>query len=183
MIVDGRDVRLRYDYERADGGYGQRELVFENCTAHRFRRESEISYSAYRAAYNAVAFDGQEYHVLFDGYGLWSFRAEGVRDGGDRFEGVMAACRGWLGTVGGKPEVVLDSAEALRVRFETEFHLAELLVHRAEWAPYRYVSFQVLDVRLPLDQGPVYCFFDGAESTIGEILAGLDAGMRMMEGA
>lgn len=179
MLRDGPDVRLRFDYERPEGSYGQKDIVFRNCGGFRFLRESEIAYTEYRAAYNAVACDGREYHVFFDGYGLYSFRAEGFRDCGDCFAEAIDAVRAWFKRQDGT-EVREDSRDRLWAFFDRSHCMAELLVCRAESAPFRYVSFQVVDVRAPKRSAPVYVFYDGPDSVPSQILAGVEEGIRVM---
>lgn len=76
IIRRGTDVILRYDYEREDGRYGYKGILFHNCTEATHRTESEIKYTVYRQAYNSVASDGGYFYIFFDGYGLYSFRAD-----------------------------------------------------------------------------------------------------------
>lgn len=75
IIRRGADVILRYDYEREDGRYGYKGILFRNCTEATHRTESEIKYTDYRLAYNSVASDGGCFYIFFDGFGLYSFRA------------------------------------------------------------------------------------------------------------
>ena len=65
--------------------------------------------------------------------------------------------------------------------WETKTHLAELIVSRGEFAPYHFVSLQVLDLRREVDQSPVYIYFDGEDSTTDEILTALDRGIEHMK--
>ena len=71
---------------------------------------------------------------------------------------VLTALRQWLGHVELPAQVLTDSPDGLRVIFETENALAELLAGEGAYAPYRFVAFTVLDTRLDLDAGPVFCF-------------------------
>ena len=65
--------------------------------------------------------------------------------------------------------------------FETENALAELRAGDGEYAPYRFVSFQILDIRQEPDQASVYSYFDGEDSTMDEILTALDRGIEHMK--
>ena len=55
--------------------------------------------------------------------------------------------------------------------------LAELIAGDGAYTPYRFVSFTVLDTRLALDAEPVFCDYDGEDSSIEDILRALDRGM------
>ena len=83
----------------------------------------------------------------------------------------MAACRQGLGT-----DVVRCDDAGLRVFFESTDKVGELIVAQADFAPYRFVSFQVLDT----DEKPVFCYYDSECSTITEILGKLDEGLQMI---
>lgn len=76
IIRRGADVVLRYDYEQEDGRYGYKGILFRNCTEATHRAESEIRYTDYRLAYNSGLSDGGCFHIFFDGFGLYSFRAD-----------------------------------------------------------------------------------------------------------
>lgn len=76
-IRRGLDVILRYDYEQEDGRYGYKGILFRNCTRASHRPESKLTYMDYRPAYNSVATDGECFYIFFDGYGLYSFHADG----------------------------------------------------------------------------------------------------------
>lgn len=96
------------------------------------------------------------------------------------FEKILSVVRGWAGRVPFPAEVLRDDPEGLRIIWETEKYLAELIVCRAEYAPYRWVSFTILDVRRDPGQEPVYCYYDQEDSSVTEILAALERGMEMM---
>lgn len=98
------------------------------------------------------------------------------------FGEVLHTFRAWVGQMRRRvrAEVRADDEERLWVFFDTEHHMAELLVCRAECAPFRYVSFQILDVRLPEHAAPVYAFYDGPNTTLSQIAAGLEEGLRVM---
>lgn len=83
----------------------------------------------------------------------------------------------WLDGIHIPAKVLTDREDALRVVFETENALAELLAGDGEYAPYRHVSFTVLDTRLDMNAEPVFCFYDDESHTIGDILRELDRGM------
>lgn len=97
------------------------------------------------------------------------------------FEMVLGAVRGWAVRVPFPSEILRDDAEGLRIVWEIEEHLAELIVCRAEYSPYRWVCFTILDVRLEPNEEAVYCYYDREDSTMEEILAALDRGAALME--
>ena len=94
---------------------------------------------------------------------------------------VLTALRQWLGHVELPAQVLTDSPDGLRVIFETENAMAELLAGEGAYAPYRFVAFTVLDTRLDLDVGPVFCYYDHESHTIGDILRALDRGLGFLK--
>ena len=93
---------------------------------------------------------------------------------------ILDALRRWLTGVNVPARVLTDRADALRVIFETENGLAELLAGEGACAPYRFVSFTVLDLRQDPHAEPVFSFCDDASHTVPEILRALDRGMAVM---
>jgi len=97
------------------------------------------------------------------------------------FESTLRAVREWAFRVPLSPEVLWDDPDGLRIIWETSTHLAELIVSRGEYAPYRFVSFQILDIRQEMDQALVYGYFDSEDSTTDETLTALDRGIELMK--
>lgn len=97
------------------------------------------------------------------------------------FDDILRAVRDWSGQVPFSPEVLRDDTDGLRIVWETATHLAELLVCRGEYAPYRYVSFQLLDIRRDVDQANVFSYYDGEDSTTEEILNALGQSIAYMK--
>ena len=97
------------------------------------------------------------------------------------FESTLRAVREWALRVPLSPEVLRDDPDGLRIIWETKTHLAELIVSRGVFDPYRFVSLQVLDLRREVGQSPVYIYFDGEDSTTDEILTALDRGIEHMK--
>ena len=94
---------------------------------------------------------------------------------------ILSAVRQWLLRIDLPGEILTDREDTLRVIFETGNALAELIVADSGFAPYRFVSFQVLDTRLDLTDGPAFTFHDSETSTIGEILRELDRGIAFVQ--
>lgn len=89
---DGKDVLLKFDFEKEDGSYGMTGIRFSGCADYRFTREREIADPEVLSAYNAVAiaensdwikacgYDNMEsgyihYKIFFDDFGLYEFIA------------------------------------------------------------------------------------------------------------
>ncbi len=97
------------------------------------------------------------------------------------FESTLRCLREWARRVPLSPEVLRDDPDGLRIIWETKTHLAELIVSRGEYAPYRFVSFQILNILREPDQALVYSYFDSVDSTMGEILTALDRGIELIK--
>ena len=97
------------------------------------------------------------------------------------FESTLRTVREWALRVPLSPEVLQDDPNGLRIIWETGTHLAELIVSRGEYAPYRFVCLQILDILREPDQASVYSYFDGEDSTTDEILTALDRGIELIK--
>ena len=97
------------------------------------------------------------------------------------FESTLRYLREWARRVPLSPKVLRDDPTGLRIIWETSTHLAELIVSRGEFAPYRFVSFQILDLLREPDQALVYSYFDSEDSTMDEILTALDRGIELIK--
>lgn len=97
------------------------------------------------------------------------------------FVRILGLVRDWTGRVPFPAEVLREDKDGLRMIWETQTHLAELIVCRGEFVPYRYVSFLILDARLEADQEPVYSWYDREDSSPEEILGALDHGIAIMK--
>jgi len=95
---------------------------------------------------------------------------------------ILTALRHWLPGVPLPAQVLTDRDDALRVIFETENTLAELIASDGAYTPCRFVSFTVLDTRLDLPAEPVFCFYDNDSHTVEDILRALDRGMAHIAG-
>ena len=96
---------------------------------------------------------------------------------------LLNALRQWLAGLDAPAQILTDRADALRVIFETKNAMAELLAGEGAYAPYRFVSFTVLDTRLDLHAEPVFSFCDDDSHTIAQILRELDRGMAVLTGS
>lgn len=93
---------------------------------------------------------------------------------------ILLELRRWLETIRIPSQILTDTDRGLRVIFETENALAELIAGEGECAPYRFVSFTVLDLRLDLRAEPVFCFHDNDTHTAEDILRELARGIRYL---
>ena len=90
---------------------------------------------------------------------------------------ILEALRGWLQVIAVPARILTDRSDALRVIFETDAALGELIAGDGEYAPYRFVSFTVLDARLEPYAEPVFSFCDDGSHTLGDILRELNRGL------
>ena len=77
-------------------------------------------------------------------------------------------------------EVVQDEAACFHAFFETASHMAELIVEEPDFAPYRWVSLQVVsksDHTLP-----VFVYHDCDSDTTGDVIHQLNAGLNRLPG-
>lgn len=97
-----------------------------------------------------------------------------------KFREVQQAVRAWFDTVtckqGIRVDVVRSDDGGFRVFFESADKMGELIVAQPDFAPFRFVSFQILRT----DEVPVFCYYDSDGSSVSEILAQLDVGLKMM---
>ena len=94
---------------------------------------------------------------------------------------IITTVRDWLHRIDLPTEVLTDREDSLRVIFETEKALAELIVAGTDFAPCRFVSFAVLDPRLDLNAAPVFCFYDDETCSLEDILRALDQGVQTIK--
>lgn len=73
-------------------------------------------------------------------------------------------------------EIIQDNDLMLHVFFETETRISELIVNQPYFAPYRYVSFIVMDIKQELPE-PVFCYYDNNSCTIDDIINKLNSGI------
>ena len=79
-----------------------------------------------------------------------------------------------------KIEVVKDEADCFHVFFETLNCISELVVNESNFAPYRWVCFQVMSVKNSTNSSPVFSFYDNSLDTIEEIINQLNIGIETM---
>lgn len=95
-------------------------------------------------------------------------------------EDVLGAAHQWLETVKTKYgemfriEILSDTDLLFRVIMETENPMSELAINEPGFAPYRFVSFQTLDVKDTQEQNPMLCFYDDEFCGINEIVERLN---------
>lgn len=75
--------------------------------------------------------------------------------------------------------VIIDNNEILRVAFESERCMAEVLVNSASFAPYRYVKMEILSLTSehPI---PIYTWYDSEEDDDKKIIKGLQTGLNLL---
>ena len=76
-------------------------------------------------------------------------------------------------------EVVKDEADCFHVFFETLNYISELMVHEPYFAPYRWVSFQVMSVKKPVSSSPVFTYYDSSSDTTEEMICQLNKGIKI----
>ncbi len=96
---------------------------------------------------------------------------------------ILEALRQWLTGLDVPAQVLTDRADALRVLFETENAMAELIAGDGAYTPYRFVSFTVLNMQQDLNVSPVFFYYDNEDSTMDDILCGLKQGLCYLEEA
>lgn len=104
------------------------------------------------------------------------------------FVEVREAVAQWLNRNQGKleknnilAEILKDNKSCLRVELNFGELLAEILVEEPDFAPYRYVSFQAVDIINGVPQ-MVYSWYDEEGNTIEEIIKNLDKAIDVVFG-
>ena len=99
-----------------------------------------------------------------------------------KFDEILNATREWFNNIKSNYsskitiEIVQNNDVMLHVFFETETHISELIVNQPYFAPYRYVSFMVMDIKQKLPE-PVFCCYDNDLCTASDIINKLNAGI------
>lgn len=76
---------------------------------------------------------------------------------------------------------LIDGEDALRVLIKTPLRIAELLVSGDnDFTPYRWTSFQVLELHGEEKEPPSFCYFDSPQASPNEILQQLNLGMAIL---
>lgn len=75
-----------------------------------------------------------------------------------------------------------ESPHGLNVNMENAHYIAHLNVSEPDCRPYRYVEFYVLDAEQEPDSPPAFVYQDKDGDTVSDVLAGLDAGIRLIGG-
>ena len=74
-----------------------------------------------------------------------------------------------------------STEDALRVLIKTPLRIAEVLVSDDNaFAPYRWTSFQVLDLHGEEKEPPSFSYFDSPQASLNEILQQLNLGMSIL---
>ena len=71
-------------------------------------------------------------------------------------------------------EILEDRDTMFRAVMESKNHLAELIVNEPGFAPYRFVSFQVLGMESTGDKPPLFCFYDDETCEVSDIISRLN---------
>ena len=94
---------------------------------------------------------------------------------------MLASARRWIAKkqqefpAGITVQYLIDGEDALRVLIKTPLRIAELLVSDDNaFAPYRWTSFQVLDLHGEEKEPPSFSYFDSPQASLNEILQQLN---------
>ena len=102
------------------------------------------------------------------------------------YEEVYEAVKNWLSRVmieyseGIEFDILDNTPGCLTVNIETERYIAQFNVSGAEFRPYRYVEFYVLDSDKDIHAEPVFVFRDGESDTISDVIHGLNTGIDLI---
>lgn len=97
-----------------------------------------------------------------------------------RFADVLGAVHQWMDAVKIQYdswleiEILEDRDTMFRAVMESRNHLAELIVNEPGFAPYRFVSFQVLGMESTCDKPPLFCFYDDETCGVSDIISRLN---------
>ena len=100
---------------------------------------------------------------------------------------MLASVRRWIAEkqqefpAGITVQHLIDGEDALRVLIKTPYRIAEWLVSDDnDFTPYRWISFQVLDLHGEEKEPPLFCYFDSPQDSLNEILQQLNLGMAIL---
>ena len=99
------------------------------------------------------------------------------------YQAIMKAAREWVEQIQEKyaskitVDVERDEVDCFHVFIETPNSISELCVSKPYFAPYRYVSFLVMDVHKSVDSLPVFHYYDKDSDTVEEIFNQINAGI------
>ena len=71
-----------------------------------------------------------------------------------------------------------DLKNTLLLDFNFENCLAQIVVNKPTFAPYKYVSCEALDLKGPIQAEPIYFYYDSEYSTVKETIGMLDYGIQ-----
>ena len=90
---------------------------------------------------------------------------------------VLAGIRRWIAekqqefSAGITVRHITEGENVLRVLIKTSLRIAELLVSDDnDFAPYRWISFQILNLQGEMTETPSFCYFDSPRDSLNEIL-------------
>lgn len=99
------------------------------------------------------------------------------------YEITMKAVHKWVEQIQGinASEIIIDvekdDIDCFHVFIETTNSISELSVSKPFFAPCRWVSFVVMDIRERVDSLPVFSYYDKESDTVENIIAQLNAGI------
>ena len=101
------------------------------------------------------------------------------------YETIMKTAHKWIEQIQEKymykikVDIEKDEIDCFHVFIETINAISELIVSKPDFAPYRWVSFQVMDVRRSVDSLPEFSYYDKPSDTVEEIINQLNAGIEV----
>ena len=77
-----------------------------------------------------------------------------------------------------KQDIIINDNNCFRTIIEWEKCMGELLVEKAEFAPYRYVIFNIFSI-ITEEITPVFCWYDSENDSLETIIKKIKEGLLM----
>ena len=74
--------------------------------------------------------------------------------------------------------IIVDTDKVLRVFFENEKYIAELVVEDGDFSPYRYVKMEILPLASK-HPAPTYLWYDTQNDNVEKIITNLQIGLNL----
>lgn len=103
-----------------------------------------------------------------------------------QYDEILKSCKEWFNTVQReyadkvKADIAVDDPNEFVANIDSQMYLSQLVVSRADYKPYRFVEYTVMDVGQAADAKPAFWYGDSEGESIREIINNLNKGIRFL---